>query len=639
MLRKLISLALCMILCVTAVVFPVYAEETAPAARITKIQKAVEEGGDKALWDLVNTHYATNTYMEEGCAELHVWSPDSPVFAHKGKENEHVINSYWVNMMETADVGFNLEQIITCTVEPDGTCTVQDVSQDMLPLGPVHIAPGYTLPFRVNKTADGTGRYEIIAAAGTDDNGHELEFYGVIQMLNSIPAESSETAPSSPDYDIDTLRHDAEFQMIVSDDVWWVPVSELGKSRYTNWEIAGMVEDSPEQKQEEISTLYEAVQLFKISGFTYTEDNVNIPENGISWEHHKPGRDAVRTNTGCCAADTNWLNYILDGDYEQAGFIAYSMADGNGHVFNYIYQDGYYYFIDLTGYEEESVDALACESGLPRDFINSVYTGGCLLKAKTPEAFVKYFATSRMNAPSLFFVYQAENVLPVQGRDVDGVITMTYPEGYDIKVIEGSEPEKLGVQFVEGPRKSYKWEALKDAKYKVKDKYLRSTDESDIDPLTAYKPGDILTLEDNSDKGRAVIDGIKFSTSKRDEVRIGFEDNVYLDGEHANGVFDLSLPMEKHGEAIRDMNSLVLGELNIGIVRTIPETQIVICTREGNQLTVQEVMDGRYYDSRQISIRKDENGNWMESECWCLIITRDRKVKYEFGRIHCGIKN
>ena len=67
----------------------------------------------------------------------------------------------------------------------------------------------------------------------------------------------------------------------------------------------------PEQKQEEISTLYEAIQLFKISGFTYTEDNVNILENDIYWEHHKPGRDAVRTNTGCCAADTNWLNYIL----------------------------------------------------------------------------------------------------------------------------------------------------------------------------------------------------------------------------------------------------------------------------------------------------------------------------------------
>ena len=38
------------------------------------------------------------------------------------------------------------------------------------------------------------------------------------------------------------------------------------------------------------------------------------------------------------------LNYILDGDYEGVGFIAYSQPDGSGHIFNYILQDGYYYF-------------------------------------------------------------------------------------------------------------------------------------------------------------------------------------------------------------------------------------------------------------------------------------------------------
>ena len=88
------------------------------------------------------------------------------------------------------------------------------------------------------------------------------------------------------------------------------------------------------------------------------------------------------------------------------------------------------------------------------------------------------------------------------------------------------------------------------------------------------------------------------------------------------------------------MDSLVLGELNIGIFKTIPETQIVVCTREGDQLTVQEVMDGKYYESRQISIRKDENGNWTEApEYWYLIITNSKKMKYEFGRFKCEIKN
>ena len=640
MLRKLISLVLGIILC-TAAMFPIYAEEAAPVEkRITKIQKAVDEGGEEALWELINTHYATNAYKEEDCSEMYIWAPDGPVFPCVGREDEHVKNYYMVDMMVTNNVGLTLEQVLTYTVQPDGTCILHDLSRDLLPAGPERIAPGYVFSYRSTYPADGTSRYEIVAAAGTDDNGHELEFYGVIQRLNYIPYDAAEIVPVNPDYDIDRVRYEADFRMILADGVWWVPINMLGRTRYTNREIADMVEHSPEEKQEEISTLYEAIQLFRISGFTYTEDNVEIPEGEVKWEHHKPGRDAVRTNTGCCAADSNWLNYILNGDYEQIGFLSYSCADSDGHVFNYIYQDGYYYFIDLTGYEDGYENGLARESGMPRDYVYSGLATGCLIKARSPENFVNYYVGICRNAPNLFFLYQGENNLPVAGIEIDGLMTMTYPEGYDIQILDGNEPEKLGVQFVEGPKKEYKWSALKNAQFKARDKYLRAADETAAEPLTAWKPGDVLTLEDNSDKGRAVIDGIKFGTSKRDEVKVGFEENLYLDGNGVNGVYNLSLPLERHSEAIKDMDSLVLGELNIDIIRTIPETQLVVCTRGGDQLTVQEVMDGKYYESRQISIRKDENGNWTEApEYWYLIITNSKKMKYEFGRFKCEIKN
>ena len=259
-------------------------------------------------------------------------------------------------------------------------------------------------------------------------------------------------------------------------------------------------------------------------------------------------------------------------------------------------------------------------------------------KLSDPETCVIIVSGAAKGADALGERYAMENNLPIAGIEIDGLMTMTYPEGYDIQILDGNEPDKLGVQFVEGPKKEYKWSALKDAKIKVKDKYLRDAEKNAAEPLTAWQPGDVLTLEDNSDKGRAVIDGIKFGTSKRDEVRVGFEDNLYLDGKHANGVFDLSLQLEQHSEAMKDMDSLVLGELNIDIVRTIPETQLVICTREGDQLTVQEVTDGKYYESRQISIRKDENGNWTETpEYWYLIITNGKKMKYEFGRFKCEL--
>ena len=317
------------------------------------------------------------------------------------------------------------------------------------------------------------------------------------------------------------------------------------------------------------------------------------------------------------------------------GFMAYSKVGEEGHVFNYIYQDGYYYFVDLTGYEQQETTAL--EIGDTSYYWYSGALTGNVHKAKSPEDFVQYYTKVIPNAPNRFYCYEADEVIPsvvIQFYD-EGRAEAYYPEGLDIKVIDGREPEKLEVKFVPGPEKTYNWGNWKAAKIKADRKYLGR---EETEPLTAWHPGDVLALEDNSDKGRAAVDGIKFSTSKRDEVQVGFEENLYLDGKRVNGVFDLSLPLEQHSEAIKDMNSLVLGELNIGILKTIPETQIVVCTREDDQLTVQEVMDGKYYDSRQISIRKDENGSWTEPpEYWYLIITNSKKMKYEFGRFNCAI--
>ena len=59
---------------------------------------------------------------------------------------------------------------------------------------------------------------------------------------------------------------------------------------------------------------------------------------------------------------------------------------------------------------------------------------------------------------------------------------------------------------------------------------------------------------------------------------------------------------------MKDMDSLVLGDLTVGVVKSIPAVQVVICVREGDRLAVREDLDGQYYDTRQVSIRRDGNG-------------------------------
>ena len=158
----------------------------------------------------------------------------------------------------------------------------------------------------------------------TDFNGRQILFvlqvpsgetlrYSYIFELTENPALSADYTNDSGK-DLSLLRHDAQYDIEVFDGVFWVPAVSLGESRYTNAEIAAMLDDSPEEKQAKIKTLYEALQLYQIGDFRSADDNVRISENGIDWEYHTPGRSAVINNCGCCATDSAWLRYLLDGD-------------------------------------------------------------------------------------------------------------------------------------------------------------------------------------------------------------------------------------------------------------------------------------------------------------------------------------
>lgn len=632
--KNLIALILCMVLCTVSFITPA-------SARITNAQKAYAMGGIEALWELVSPRYNVDRYVEAGCAELCIYTPNGPAFATQYSDEFRPQTFYRVMMQETAGVGFTLEQVITIDTDIYGNYFEGDETANVLRDGPVHIDPCGSFSYNAGCPSSGNMRYQIIVAAGKDDNGHELEFYGIAQRLNIMADVFSIAA--DPDHDTENLRYAADFKVEVADGVWWVPVSALGGSRYTNREIAGMVEHTPEEKQEEISTLYEALQLYQISNFAEGDDNVRIREGKIDWEHHKPGYDAVRTNNGCCATDSNWLNYILRGDYEQVGFIAYSQADGSGHVFNYIFRDGWYYFVDLTHYRTDFLDAAGIETGNMTDYRNSDIVAGNLHKVKEPEDYVKYCIDVYNDPPSLFFIYQADDCLPLDGVNIDGQMTITYPEGYDIKVMDGKNPSKLDYAFVKGPKKKNNWTRLKNAKFTVDEKYLTPGDETiAAEPatlLSAYKPGDKLSLTDyGQESGIATIDGIDFSVCKTDSVWFSFEPDVFLYGGNYFSYFDYEIPLGRHNEAMKEIDSLVLGELIASFVKKIPEVQMVICRRNGDKLTVEEVLDGQYYLSRQLALEKNTNGQWENTpEYWYLMISRDGNTLYQFGRIRCCV--
>ena len=263
--------------------------------------------------------------------------------------------------------------------------------------------------------------------------------------------------------DLATLRYDARFEVQAAPGVWWVPARTLGESSYTNAQVQAMLTDTPAQKQAKIDTLYEALQLYQIGNFYGSDDNIRIREGGVDWEHHKPGYDAVRTNNGCCATDSNWLRYILDGDYDEVGYIATSQRDGSGHIYNYIKQDGWYYVIDLTHYRTDWVST-AVETGNPDDYYSTDRILGNIHKVRGIQDYVNYVQEAFSDPPGLMFMYTAESCLAVDSVRSGSGVTITYETapGVSVQIIFDDPSDSLTAAFVTPPQQRADWSALPD---------------------------------------------------------------------------------------------------------------------------------------------------------------------------------
>lgn len=128
-----------------------------------------------------------------------------------------------------------------------------------------------------------------------------------------------------------------------------IPASS-GEPEYTPQEIQEMVDAnlSLEEVAEKISTIADLAEYLQRRG--YSQDNrgdLKFQQDGVQWHTSRSAATVFAENKGNCGAGSNLANYILQGDYEEQGYIHYAGNLG-GHIFNYFYQDGRYYVMDLT---------------------------------------------------------------------------------------------------------------------------------------------------------------------------------------------------------------------------------------------------------------------------------------------------
>jgi len=126
----------------------------------------------------------------------------------------------------------------------------------------------------------------------------------------------------------------------------------LGGLTLTIDEANDLVGKSPEEIKESVKTAGDMLLYMLASRTILKSGCLCTIANGDVWHHNEDARTVLSTKLGNCGSMANLANFLLEGDYEEIGFVnhMYPPNSGGGHVYNYIKYNDHYYIVDFSGY-------------------------------------------------------------------------------------------------------------------------------------------------------------------------------------------------------------------------------------------------------------------------------------------------
>lgn len=260
---------------------------------------------------------------------------------------------------------------------------------------------------------------------------------------------------------INNIGYFTNFELKLANDVYWIPYNTKPNFELPINTITKLVTATPEEKREKINTVIDAVNLFILSDFKETSDNIYIEENGILWEHHKPGKFSVLTNEGCCASCCTWANYLLSNNFDESGYISLIRSMKSGHIVNYFRKKDWYLILDLQPFVKPYRDSICPQTGKRIDFIKSKFITGVLVKAKSIEAYIQFYSkyTSKIVPEHLYLKQNSENIQPIGSNQSNAGRHIFLPNSPNLSIINQSKSlDIITYEFVNYPNHIPEWD-------------------------------------------------------------------------------------------------------------------------------------------------------------------------------------
>ena len=224
--------------------------------------------------------------------------------------------------------------------------------------------------------------------------------------------------------------------------------SILGGVTLTAEEAYALVDEQPEVVQEKVKTAAD-VLMYMLAAQIGDCNGCKCTDIGkYTWHWNISAKDVMEMKVGNCGSCANLANYLLDGDYEEVGFIDHTYYPGNGgaHVYTYILYEGKYYIVDYSWYIFEFYDILR-DHPVPvldnleqwPDYAPSIYG---------PLNLIMAYDTPGMQYPVLF----SENYM----ADFNNNYYYIVPEGVEYQILF-EDPSGYEYYHIPFDKSAYDW--------------------------------------------------------------------------------------------------------------------------------------------------------------------------------------
>ncbi|MBP3508495.1 S-layer homology domain-containing protein [Oscillibacter sp.] len=114
--------------------------------------------------------------------------------------------------------------------------------------------------------------------------------------------------------------------------------AKFTERQYADEELQAFVDENLSFRDacDKLSTISDVVRYLYLRGYHFEPDNAGVEAS-----------TRYRLNSGACVGGSALLNALLEGDYDEQGYVYIFYARGE-HVFDYFVKDGVYFYCDLV---------------------------------------------------------------------------------------------------------------------------------------------------------------------------------------------------------------------------------------------------------------------------------------------------